>query len=367
MNPRYSFLFLFFLSLSGIAQAETPLEQALTDYQKIQAKGGWNQIESGPKLVKGDQDKRIVELKKRLHITGDLKSSSASEIFDDSLYEAVVFFQKRHGLEADGSVGVETVSTLNVPVEKRIQQLLVNQQREKEARTPTTHRFVQVNIPNFHLVAYEEGHPVLDMKVVVGLRKEWQTPLLSSQMKQLILNPKWHVPVKIFKKELLEKIRKDPDYLTHENMKAFETVEVGEKESVEIDPKTYNWKEADLKKLKIVQDSGPGNALGRIKFMFPNPFDIYMHDTPMKSFFARRVRTFSHGCIRVQKPMELADFVLKGDPKWTREKLVKEIAKEKTEFLSLKEPVDIDVIYRTAWVDESGVLQFRDDIYRKDY
>ncbi len=363
-GKRFVIFLIIFLSFSTIAKSETPLERALTDYQKIQKKGGWDRVESGPKLLKGDRDKRVLALKKRLHITGDLKNFSASETFDDPLYDAVVFFQKRHGLETDGFVGIETVSALNVPVEKRIQQLSINIQREKEDRKPNSSRFIQVNIPDFCLTAYEENRPVLQMKVVVGMRKDWQTPLVSSKIKQLILNPKWHVPEKIIKKELLEKIQKDPDYLTHENMKVFE---INGNEMVDVDPKSYNWKEADPKKLRIVQDSGHGNALGRIKFMFPNPDDIYMHDTPLKKFFAQRVRTFSHGCIRVEKPMELADFVLKGNPQWTREKLVKEIGKEETRFLNLKEPVNVNVIYRTAWIDETGVLQFRDDIYRKDY
>jgi L,D-transpeptidase YcbB len=341
----------------------TGLEKALQDYKEIAAKGGWPKVPDA-KIEKGSQGEAVAALRKRLAVTGDLAHSGTPDVFDDEVEQAVMRFQERHGLDTDGAVGKETLAALNVPVEDRVRQLETNLAQRETMPKETADQFVVVNIPDFRLRLIDHGKRVLGMKVVVGQRRQWQTPLLDGQIKYLILNPRWNVPATIFEKELIHDLRKDPTYLDRHHMKVVATVA----DAGEIDPATIDWNQVNPKnpQLRIVQHEGAGNSLGRIKFMFPNKYDVYLHDTPEKKFFARNMRALSHGCVRVEKPMDLAEYLMRDDPKWTREQIQKAINSGRNQDIPLSAPVPVHIIYRTAWVDEGGKVNFRNDVYGWD-
>lgn len=341
----------------------TGLEKALQDYQAIAAKGGWPRVPE-TKYQKGDTGEAVALLRKRLTVTGELSKSKTGDVFDDDLEQALLRFQERHGLDPDATVGKETLAALNVPVEDRIRQIQVNLARRAEMPKETAPRFVVVNIPDFRLRVIDHGKRVLGMKVVVGQRKQWQTPLLDSEIKYLILNPQWNVPSGIFAKELIHDLRRDPSYLQRHGMRAISTDGGGGV----VDPATIDWNQVSPTNphVRIVQHEGAGNSLGRIKFMFPNPYDVYLHDTPMKKFFSRNMRALSHGCMRVERPIDLAELLLNDNPSWSREKIQKAIDSGRNQNVPLSTPVPVHVIYRTAWVDENGAVNFRDDVYGRD-
>ncbi len=341
------------------------MQKALADYKAIQSKGGWTTVSGGESLQKGETGDRVTALRKRLAMTGDLTKSKDSSVFDEDVEQAVMRFQERHGLEADGVVNKETLAALNVPVEDRIRQLEINLNRRDDlTKKISGSRVVVVNIPDFRLKVLENNKPVLGMKVVVGQRHEWQTPLLSGQIKYLILNPQWNVPAGIFAKELIHHLRNDPTYLQRHGMKVVSTVA----NAGTIDPATIDWSKvsANNPQMRVVQHEGAGNSLGRIKFMFPNPYDVYLHDTPEKKFFSRNMRALSHGCVRVEKPLDLAEYLMKDDPDWTRERIQSAINSGRNRNVPLPAEVPVYIIYMTAWVDDQGVVQFRNDIYGRD-
>jgi murein L,D-transpeptidase YcbB/YkuD len=341
----------------------TGLEKALQDYQAIAAKGGWPQV-SDDKLQKGSSGPSVTALRQRLAVTGDLAKAGTSDVFDEELEQAVMRFQERHGLEPDGSVGKETLMALNVTAEDRVRQIRVNLAQRDTMPKETADRFVVVNIPDFRLRVIDHGKRVLGMKVVLGQRRQWQTPLIDSQIKYLILNPRWNVPSGIFAKELIHDLRKDPTYLKRHGMKAISTDSGGG----ELDPDAIDWTQVSATNphMRIVQHEGAGNSLGRIKFMFPNPYDVYLHDTPMKKLFARNMRALSHGCVRVEHPLDLAELLMSDNPSWSREKIQRAIDSGRNQDIPLSAPVPVHIIYRTAWVDEKGNVNFRDDIYGRD-
>lgn len=339
------------------------LKKALAEYRKLSEKGGWPHISSGPKLILGDTGERVSLLRKRLAVTGELRKEGKEETFDNDTEEAVKHFQERHGLDPDGTVGEETLKVLNVPVEDRIRTLEINLERRRWVDRTLGDRHIFVNIPDFRLFAVDGHHTDLMMNVVVGLSREWQTPSLSSEITHLIVNPQWHVPTNIIKKELLAKIQNNPNYIAKERMKAYHVTESGTE--LIADPASFNWSDASPGALRLVQKEGAGNALGRLKFMFPNPFDIYLHDTPQQKFFARWMRALSHGCIRVEKPLDLAEFVMEPTG-MSLEEIEQAIARGTNRSIPLKEPLPLHVLYWTAWVDKDGRVNFRNDIYGKD-
>ncbi|MBI5300231.1 MAG: L,D-transpeptidase family protein [Deltaproteobacteria bacterium] len=317
------------------------LEKALHYYERIRKSEGWLAIGEGPKLEKGLSDLRVVPLREHLFLTKDLEEKEAMDpdFFDESLEKAVQLFQKRHGLTEDGVVGVTTLQALNIPVETRIRQIEAAIQREKEPQPIPEGQYVLVNIPAFHLDYFENKKPVLGMSIIVG-KRNWETPIFTSNITGITFNPTWNIPASIVKREILSKIKKDPDYLT--------------KEEIEVTENRYQ------------QKPGPKNPLGRIKFVMPNEFDVYLHDTPAKNFFARPMRHLSHGCIRIEKPLELAELLLRADPRWTLKKIRQTIDEGKEITILLPAPVPVNIIYQTVWLDEAGLLQFRTDIYGRD-
>jgi murein L,D-transpeptidase YcbB/YkuD len=225
-------------------------------------------------------------------------------------------------------------------------------------------RCVIVNIADFKLHVIENGRSILSMKVVVGKRYR-RTPVFTAKMTYLVINPSWSIPDSIARKEILEKIKEDPHYLAEQNIKVFRG-RGSHKEG--IDPERIDWAEITPDSLiyNFRQEPGPLNPLGRIKFMLPNQFDVYLHDTPSKRLFSKNVRTFSHGCTRIEKPIELAEYVLRDAPGWTRGKLLDAIEKGTEQKVPIPRPLNVYFLYLTAWVDQDGTIQFRNDIYGRD-
>jgi murein L,D-transpeptidase YcbB/YkuD len=342
------------------------LRQALAQYRELSSKGEWPMVSRGPSLKINSISGRVVELRKRLSASHDLGAVKINreDLFDEQLEQAVITFQKRHGLKADGIVGSITLNALNIPLKQRIRQMELNLERLRWILGNPEQRSIIVNIANFELNVIEGGKSVLSMKVIVG-KPYMRTPVFTAKMTYLILNPSWNVPDSIAQKEILEKIKHDPHYLAEQDMKVLKGWGTREEE---IDPARINWSgiTANTLSYKFRQQPGPLNPLGRIKFMFPNPYDVYLHDTPSKGLFSQNVRTFSHGCTRIEKPLELAEYVSRDAPVWTRGKLLSAIEKGTEEKVLIPRPLNVHFLYLTAWVDKEGTLQFRNDIYGRD-
>jgi murein L,D-transpeptidase YcbB/YkuD len=331
------------------------------------AAAGWPEFPAGPKLVKGDRDVRVEALRKTLAAMGDFPGTETAEepdLFDDAVEAAVKDFQRRHGLEPDGVVGAGTASALNVPAAERLNQIRANLERWRWITPELGRRYVLVNVADFRVGIYEESREVLAMPAIVG-RAYRQTPDFSGRMSTITINPPWNVPPKLVREDILPKLRSDPDYLRKKGFRIFENWSEGARE---IDAAAVDWTRVDEDSLsyKFRQDPGPQNALGRIMFLFPNKFDVYMHDTPERWLFGRAVRDFSSGCIRVENPLDLAAYVLRDDPDWTIDKIREAIDSGETQVIRLRERLGVHVLYWTAWLGDDGRIQFRQDIYLRD-
>jgi murein L,D-transpeptidase YcbB/YkuD len=342
------------------------LRKALKRYRELAKNAEQQPVTDGRLLKKGMSSPRVSELRKRLTFLGDLEGQTGAraDFFDVKMEQAVTRYQERHGLKADGIVGPSTLQEVNTPVEERVRQIVVNMERMRWGNSGRGDRYLIVNIAGFELEVVEKGNVILSMKVVVG-KPFLNTPVFRGRMTYLVLNPVWNVPDSIAKKEILRDVKKDPAYLRKENITVLRGW--GDNEE-EIDPGTVRWKSITPEKLyfRFRQEPGPLNPLGRIKFMFPNRFNVYLHDTPAKHLFAQNVRAFSHGCIRIEHPLELAEYVLQGDPRWTKESIMAAIEKGSTQEVRLPRPLDVYIVYVTAWVDKDGAVQFRDDLYGRD-
>jgi murein L,D-transpeptidase YcbB/YkuD len=342
------------------------LREALARYRQLLSKGGWPRVSRGTPLKRNSISARVAELRKRLAASGDLNAGEVikGKFFDEELERSVIRYQKRHGLKADGIVGPVTLSALDVPLRQRVRQIELNMERMRWILGSMEKRSVVVNIADFKLHVIENGKSVLSMKVVVG--KSYQsTPIFTAKMTYLVINPSWNIPDSIARKEVLERIRHDPHYLDVQNIKVLKG---RGSHTEEIDPTTIDWSSVtpDSLTYRFRQEPGPLNPLGRIKFMLPNQFDVYLHDTPSRSLFSENVRAFSHGCTRIEKPLELAEYVLQDAPSWTHNKLQDAIEKGTEQTVLIPRPLNVHFLYLTAWVDQSGTLQFRNDIYGRD-
>ncbi len=341
------------------------LRGSLAAYRRLAEQGGWRPVPDGPKLVAPETGERVTALRARLQATKDLiEPANGSDAFDDDLEKAVKAFQKRHGLDPDGVAGTATFAALNVPVEDRIEQIKLNMERWRWMPDDLGARHILVNIAAFELHGVVDGSIRKRMRVVVG-RDYRRTPIFSDAIRYLEVNPYWHVPPKIAVEDLLPKIRKDPAYLTNEG---FTVLDGWGADARPVNASQVNW--ASLGKgsfpYKLRQDPGPRNALGRIKFMFPNAHDVYLHDSPARELFRKNVRTFSSGCIRVEDAVGLAGFLLglQADPAPDRVKVA--LADKQTTIIPLRQPIPVHLTYFTAWSDEDGTVNFRRDIYERD-
>ncbi len=339
---------------------------ALNQLYREKEAGGWPAPGDIPTLHPNDSVNEVVRLKKYLAATGDLANADSSYIyarlFDDRLTEAVIHFQRRHGLEADGVPGKNTLKEMNKPIDYRINQIKLNLDRIRRMPEKTGNRIIFVNVPDYSLEYFENDKLIQKMKVVVG-KIEKYTPILKDTITYLVFNPTWNVPHSIATEEMLPRIKTDPTYLSRNN---YMLLKGSYTSNEEIDPTKVNWSKITPSNFpyRIVQRPGSTNALGRIKFMLPNNHSIYLHDTPADYLFNRAERDFSHGCIRLEKPFQLAETILDGQ--MPTEKIREIQASGKTTSVVLDRPVPVYIIYRTAWVDESGLIQFRDDIYDFD-
>jgi len=360
-------------SLEGFVDALQPhhpgylrLRGALSTYSNIKKSGCWPEVPARRKMQKGDQGTWISVLRSRLIISGDLPESTHSNphYFDDVLEDGVRRFQARHGLEVDGVVGSKTLAALNVPVEDRITQIRLNMERWRWLPQDLGERHVMVNTADFKLNIIENEKTTESIRAIVGKRKR-PTPVLSQKIRHLELNPYWNIPFNIALNDIIPSIKKDPNYLPNNNIRIFEN---WEENARELPPESIDWSQITKRNFtyRFRQDPSNSNALGRVKFMFPNKFSIYLHDTPSRNLFNMTKRTFSSGCIRIEKPIQLADYLLRDHPKWNLEKLIAAVNSKKNKTILLSHPINIHILYWTAWVDNDGIINFREDIYGRD-
>jgi L,D-transpeptidase YcbB len=327
----------------------------------------WPLVAAGPKMQIGDRHARVEMLRARLAAEPSAQVgflTGETDFFDKNLKMAVIDFQSRHGLDVDGVVGPATLAALNTSLEEKVKRIRLNLERWRWMPEDLGSRNVQVNIADFQLKAFEQGQPVLEMKIIAG-RDYRQTPVFSDRISYMVLNPSWYVPQSIAVKDKLPLIKKNPVYLTQQKIRLYSSWKGDAKE---INPYHIDWSKVTSSNFyyRLRQSPGPNNALGRIKFMFPNRFNVYLHDTPSRELFNKTNRTFSSGCIRIQHPEELALYLLKDDPRWNQERLLKTLNTMKEQSIRLPAPVPVHLLYWTVFVDKDGVVQFRNDIYGRD-
>lgn len=341
------------------------LKETLQRYRQIQADGGWPRISGGSNLTIGNTGAQVKALHRLLTITGDLQANAwlPDDCFSPPLEAAVKRFQHRHGLKADGIVGSRTLAALNVPVETRMIQLMLNMERWRWLPEDFGPRYVMVNIPSFELCVVDNKVETLSMRVIVG-RKSRPTPVLFSQLTYLEVNPYWNIPQKIARRDLLEKIQDKPEYLLQQGIQVFDS---WREDATELDPLGIDWTSVSKHnfQFRLRQKPASNNALGRIKFMFPNSHSVYIHDTPGKSLFNKTRRLFSSGCVRVEDPVALAVQLLK-DQQWDRRRLEKYIDDDQNRAIALETPIPVYLVYVTAWTDADGDIHFSEDIYNHD-
>lgn len=337
------------------------LRAALARYRAIAASGGWPKVPAIRSLAPGTTAPAIAILRQRLAATGDLVGVAAAPASADrALVEALRRFQARHGLPETGTVDALTRAALNVPAAARAETIALNLERRRWLSDEAVMRGVIVNAAAFGLELVERGRTVFATRVIVGTCDQ-KTPQFATLMTGVQFNPYWNVPQSIANNEILPRLKRDPGYLARQKIKLF--VEWGGRE---VDPRSVDWKALSRMPYKLRQEPGEGNSLGRIRFLMPNPYNVYLHDTPAKRLFERRARAFSHGCIRVQRPDELAAALLKGNGGWSLAQVRRAAAAEDQVSVAFAQPIPVVVGYFTAWVGEDGVVQFREDHYRRD-
>ena len=336
------------------------LKGALATYRDIAKKGGFPVIPKGAALKPGMQDKRVPLIRQYLLLTGDLPAGAdqASETYDPDLLAAVKWFQFRHGLTDDGILAQTTFEAMGVPVASRIRQIELNLERRRWMDDDLGQYYILVNVADQELKVVKDGKTVHTSRVVVG-KPFTRTPVFSEKMKYVVLNPYWNVPPNIANGEYLPKLKRNPGVLARENIRVFNA------SGNQVDPYSVNWSGLSRMPFSLRQDSGGKNALGKVKFMFPNRFNVYLHDTPSKSLFSKDLRIFSHGCMRVQNPLDLAQLIL-ADEGWSRERIDAAVAKGGERIINLKKQIPVHVTYLTAWVNKDGAVNFRRDPYKRD-
>ena len=341
------------------------LKTALVVNRALAERGGWPVIPGDGRLERGMKSDRVPVLRSRLKVTGDMPAAadSASDLFDEPVEEAVKRFQLRHGLFDDGIVGTRTLRALNVPVERRIRQIELNLERWRWLPQNLGNPYIMVNIAGYGLEVVENESPVLTMKIIVGTAYQ-KTPVFSGKMTYIEMNPYWNVPHTIATEETLGKIQKNPDFFAKENMKVFTAGQNGE----EVSPAAIDWSQLSESNFpyRLRQEPGPRNPLGRIKFMFPNKHSVYLHDTSDPQLFKKERRGYSHGCIRIEKPMDMAEFVMRGSKDWSIEKIKAVLKTKETTVANLPKPIPVHILYFTAWGNGDGTVHFLEDIYRRD-
>lgn len=339
------------------------LKQALARYRAIAAAGGWRRVHGGRTLKPGMRDARVAALRARLAATGDLASarSADAEFFDPALEAALKRYQRRNGLEADGLAGRRTLAAMNVSAQARIDQIRVNLERMRWVAQNLKGDYLVVDIAGFHARLTLGGREVWSSRVVVG-RPYRSTPVFRATLRSIVLNPTWNVPPTILEEDVVPKLVKDPGFLARNHMRVLDFA------GHAVDPAGIDWARYVGRKLpyQIVQAPGEDNPLGRLKFLFPNAHDVYLHDTPGKALFEKPERAFSSGCIRVEKPLELALLLLDDSERWSAETLRAAIATGETRSLAVKRQVPVLLLYWTAEARADGTVEFHPDLYGRD-
>ncbi|QES89048.1 L,D-transpeptidase family protein [Rhizosphaericola mali] len=333
LNPAYKKLNEYFLKYAALKKEHPDWNNIVVNINKLQL---------------NDQNPAIPEIKERLSLLEDLSDNDGSDVFDENMQEAVKSYQNRMGLSADGVIGPGFVRSINTPLDTLIRKILVNLERTRWLPSTLPETYIWVNIPEYKLHVYENGEPNFDMRVIVGSAAHG-TVIFTGNLKYIVFAPYWNVPMSIIKNEIIPGIARDPNYIASHNMEIT----------------GYNKKGEPV---DVRQKPGENNALGTVKFLFPNDYDIYLHDTPNHDLFTSSNRGLSHGCIRLSDPPKMARFLLRNDStRYTSNKIDSLMHKNKVEtWVTVKNPVPVYLVYFTSWVDDDGKLNFRNDIYGHD-
>ena len=336
------------------------IQQAIAEYESIVAAGGWPVVPANRKLRIGVSSPSVAVLRKRLMVSGDLaRGAGLSQQFDSYVDSAVKRFQQRHGLPADGVLGRYSFAAMNVPANIRLGQLRTNLVRLKAMSGFLGNRYVMVNIPAAQIEAVE-GQRVAQRHTAIVGRESRQTPILNSKIYELNLNPYWTAPKSIIQKDIIPLMRKNPNYLTENKILLFDG------NNNEVHPSQVDWSTDEAVKLRFRQEPSRINAMGSVKINFPNPHAVYMHDTPQKGLFNKLLRFDSSGCVRVKNVRDLLVWLARDTPDGSRQQIEQIISSGERTDLKLAEPVPVYFTYISAWSSENGVVQFREDIYRRD-
>jgi L,D-transpeptidase YcbB len=316
------------------------LKTYLEKYRQLDSMGNWEVLKTTVKpLKKNDTSQLVAKIRHRLYLLGDLSTDSHSNKLDDDLEKGISRFQERNGLNSDGVAGPGFIREINISPQDNIRRIIVNMERTRWMPVVLSHHYIIVNIPAFRLSAYDMDTLTFKMNVVVG-KEVHKTVIFNGDIKYIVFSPYWNVPPSIMKSEILPAISRNPNYLARNNME---------------------WSGNTIR-----QKPGPRNSLGLVKFLFPNSYNIYLHDSPAKSLFGEQSRAFSHGCIRLAEPKKLAVYLLKDDPNWNEVKIQQAMTGGKEKYVTLKNPVPVYIGYLTAWVSREGELNFRNDVYNRD-
>ena len=373
-NPKYNIADLMLnYPLSHVLSVTTPssfgykkMIKELKRLKRIQAQGGWKKIPASSQLRYGKSGTIVKRFKKRLQQEGDYTCKEMSNRYDQCLKKAVKRFQKRHGLYASGSINKYTRGKLNLSVNWKIKKLLLNIDRVKRLPDQPEDRYILVNIPDFRLYYKENGHQKLTMRVIVG-DKTHHTPIFSNEVSFIVLNPYWLIPDSIVQKEMIPKMLKNPKYLEE---RGYEVRKDYRFAKAPLDTSKIDWarvlRNGQTKKYKFMQPPGPKNALGKIKFKFPNRFAVYLHDTPTKKLFNKSRRAFSHGCIRIAEPKALLATFAKHERSVNYSSAKRILRGKQKKQLNLSQHVPVHIVYLTAWINTDGLLHYRSDVYNYD-
>lgn len=339
------------------------LKGALAELREIAAKGGWPTVPNGKPIKPGATDPRIPLVRARLVVSGELRAQAKTDSprYDGELQKAVELFQARHRFNPDGIIDQGVIAAMNVSAASRADQVRVDLERSRWVLPGLSDEFLLVNLPAFKAYLIRGGKNVWESRTQVGDEAK-QTPTFRADMKTIVLNPDWTVPPMILREEVLVGMRKDRNYLAEKRLVVFD------KDNHEIDPSSIDWNHATPESFAytIRQAAGNDNALGRVKFLFPNPYSIYLHDTPSKTLFDAERRTFSHGCIRLEKPLELAERLLAGQDGWNSDKINEVLGEGKTQYVNLEHPLPVLIVYWTVSVGASGEIRYMQDFYGLD-
>ncbi len=340
------------------------LRTALKQYRQAKQEGGWPKIELATKMLKpGDSAQAVLTVRHRI-LGKPAENTPQNRVYDPQLAAAVKNFQIRHGLKPDGVVGGETLRVMNIPIEERIDQIILNMERWRWVPKRFEDKYVFVNIPEYMLHVFEKGKEVLNMKVVVG-KEMHATPVFSDKLEYIVFYPYWNITPQILTEEIAPAQAQNPNYLARNDMELVK--DIGNNKVQVLPASSVDWYSVDENfKYRVRQRPGSKNPLGFVKFIFPNEHNVYLHDTPSDHLFNQAERGFSHGCIRLEKPFELAQYLLKDQKQWTPSAIKAAMHGGEEKYVNLSAKVPVYIVYFTAWVDDAGAVHFRDDVYGHD-